>query len=159
VLGGLRVIVALVVDLLMALDRPRASLRGNAAWLAAAVPAVLIGAELGGIRGVAVGHVAAALAVAIPLFTWEARRAGVRLALFEHRPVRQFSGLLAGGLAGVLVVAAVAPDPLALTLGGLVTMAAYLPIALGASRARALLDLVRGRSTPAPAALADVATG
>ena len=45
----------LVVDMLMGMGLPRISLRGNAVWLLVAAPAMLLGAEVGGIRGVAVG--------------------------------------------------------------------------------------------------------
>jgi PST family polysaccharide transporter len=130
VLGGVRVVMNLVVDMLMGMGLPRISLRGNAIWLLVAAPAMLLGAEVGGIRGVAVAHVAAACAVAAPLFLVAARRAGVHIRVVGVRRAREVAGVVLGALLGIVTVHRVHPPLPALALGGLVTMLGYLPLAI-----------------------------
>ncbi|MPY95490.1 MAG: oligosaccharide flippase family protein [Acidimicrobiia bacterium] len=67
VLGGVRVFAGYLLDLLIALGRPAATFRAEMAWLLATAPALWFGAELGGIRGVAIGHVIVAVTVACPI--------------------------------------------------------------------------------------------
>jgi len=79
ILGGVRVAVGYVFDLLIGLGRSRLTLALKLAWLVALLPALVIGAEMGGIEGVGIAHAIVALAVASPLFMLGARAVGVRL--------------------------------------------------------------------------------
>lgn len=143
-LGGTRVFMGYLLDLMIALQRPASTLRAEAVWLAAVAPALWIGAELGGIRGVAIGHVIVALGVACPLFLHQAHRAGVRLGGFARQLVRPALGAAVGGAAG-LFVAQLDTPLVALVASGIVVMALYVPIAVTRQQADLVLGVVRRR--------------
>lgn len=67
-LGGARVAIALVFDLLVGVGRSSSALRLKIIWCLALVPALEFGVRHGGVRGVAIAHAVVALAVALPLF-------------------------------------------------------------------------------------------
>ncbi|MGH9119356.1 MAG: lipopolysaccharide biosynthesis protein [Acidimicrobiales bacterium] len=77
VIGTVRVAVGLCYDVLLALGRSRSLLWLQAAWLASLVPAVAIGAHLGGIRGAAMAQVAVALVIVAPAYVVVLDRAGI----------------------------------------------------------------------------------
>jgi O-antigen/teichoic acid export membrane protein len=123
-LGALRILYELVYDYFVVLAKSRVVLMVQLAWLAALVPALVVGAHAGGLAGVASAHVAVAVVVVLPLYLRELRRVGI--------PLAQLAGqvavpLLAAALTGAIAVAAahlVRPEILALALAGLVTSAA-----------------------------------
>ena len=103
VLGAARVVTELAYDFLISAGAVRASFVLNLLWLASLVPALAVGAQLGGIEGVGAAHVAVALLVVLPAYGVVLRRCGVRLGSML-RPVRR---PLAGGAAMVAVALAV----------------------------------------------------
>lgn len=145
ILGGIRVAVALSIDLLMGVGRPRASLKVNLLWLVVGAPALWAGATWDGIRGVAIGHVAAAALVALPLCIFETHRADVQLGLVSPLRIRQGLGLVAGALAGSWVISRIGLPLGALVIGGPATLAAYLALGLPPRDAQAVLATVRRR--------------
>ncbi|MGQ0839390.1 lipopolysaccharide biosynthesis protein [Actinokineospora sp.] len=127
-LGLLRILLFIGYDLLVALDGNRMLVALQALWLAAMLPALLVGTRVDGIRGAAVAQVAVALLVVVPAFAWAIHRRGIRLRLSMlacRRP-------LVGGLlivATALVVRHYIENSLAqLLIGGLVAVAVYLPV-------------------------------
>ena len=97
VLGGLRVLMDLVFDLLAADGRSSANLRIRLVWLAVLAPALLIGADAEGLRGVGVGHMCAA-ALTMPILLLAGRRSGVEIKALGRHIVRPVVGaLLAAG--------------------------------------------------------------
>lgn len=88
ILGGARVVTALVFDLLVGTGHSRQSLLLSLVWAAALVPALLAGVRLDGMRGVAIAHVIVALLVAIPVSLNATRRLGVNLRTIGRELVR-----------------------------------------------------------------------
>jgi PST family polysaccharide transporter len=90
-----RVLVGFVFDYLAGLGRARTSLLLQVCWLTALLPALVIGAHLGGIRGAAIAHVIVATLVALPLFVATLYRARIDLPAIGRRLVRPALGVLA----------------------------------------------------------------
>jgi PST family polysaccharide transporter len=127
-LGAARVAYDLVWDLLVALGRSRLTLGINVVWLTLLAPALVAGAALGGITGVAAAHATVAVALIGPLYLVALTRATM--------PVRALSGHLLRPLAAAGAVVAVAvlttalvdrPLP-TLVIGGTVAGAASLAL-------------------------------
>jgi O-antigen/teichoic acid export membrane protein len=77
VLGLMRVAFVLINGCIAAADK-RSTLMGiQGLWLAALIPALLVGVRLGGITGVAAGHVLVAAAIVVPASLWTLSRAGI----------------------------------------------------------------------------------
>jgi PST family polysaccharide transporter len=145
VLGLFRVAFHYVTDLLMAAGRGKSSLRLQAIWLAAVVPALAIGAHLDGIRGAGIAHVVVAVVIMLPLFVVAVRWLGIGLADLGttlRRPLA--AGLVAAALA---LVARSIPggsgtrsELIRLVFVGALAVAGYAlviaPLALGLLRAR-----------------------
>ncbi|MGH3851998.1 MAG: oligosaccharide flippase family protein [Pseudonocardiaceae bacterium] len=135
VLTVVRLLTSFATDILVSAGATRATFWLNLGWVIALVPTLIIGTQLGGIRGTAIAHAIVAVLVAAPLAIWILRRARVRLAPIGPALVRP---LLAAGFATAtcLAVAAVAPpSPFAQlatagTAGLLVYVATALPLAV-----------------------------
>jgi PST family polysaccharide transporter len=98
VLAASRVAFELAYDVLVARARSRAVFIAQGLWLATLAPALVVGAHVDGIRGVAVGHALVAVAVVTPVFVAALARAGVtsRAALrYTARPALATAGLVA----------------------------------------------------------------
>jgi PST family polysaccharide transporter len=100
VLMVVRMLTSFALDILNGQGATRSTVWMNLGHAAAMVPAVIVGTNLDGIRGAAIGQAAAAVLVALPLAMLAVHRAGVRLA-----PVLPALGRPA---VGALVSAAVA---------------------------------------------------
>jgi O-antigen/teichoic acid export membrane protein len=125
VLGAGRVATQLAYDFLVSAGESGAALRLNLAWLVALVPALIAGAQLGGIEGVGAAHMAILVLVVVPTHLVVLNRLGVT-------PVSIFGPIarpLAGGAAMVAVSLAVqAPldsDLERLLIAGPVALAFY----------------------------------
>lgn len=103
ILGGVRVAVGYVFDLLIGVGRSRLTLVLKLAWLVALLPALMIGAEMNGIRGVGIAHAIVAVVVASPLFLFGARAVGVRLGPLGRDLARPVLGALAAALLGIML--------------------------------------------------------
>ncbi|MFF4413268.1 oligosaccharide flippase family protein [Streptosporangium sp. NPDC001559] len=79
VLMVVRMMTALVVDILAAMGATKATMWLNLGWAVALIPSLILGAQLDGIRGAAIAHAVVALVVAVPLSVLTMRRAGVVL--------------------------------------------------------------------------------
>jgi O-antigen/teichoic acid export membrane protein len=101
VLGGLRVLLDLGYDVLVALGSTRLLLVVQIVWLAALVVALPLGAAAGDIVGVGVGHVIVAAAVTGTAYLAALRRAGVPL-----RPV--LAAFVGPGIAGAVTAGVLA---------------------------------------------------
>ncbi len=127
IFGAVRVAFDLVASFLLARGAARTTLGVQVLWFAALVPAVLWGTRVGGIAGAAWAHVAVALLCITPAYLLALGRAGVDLRLVgaalwppvaamapaivaAHFAMEMFGGsftsLMAGGVVGVLVYAA-----------------------------------------------------
>ncbi|MEV4094732.1 oligosaccharide flippase family protein [Streptosporangium saharense] len=144
ILMVVRMLTALVVDILAAMGSTKATMWLNLGWAVALIPSLIVGANIGGIRGAAIGHAAVALVVALPLAVLTMHRAGVVLAPILSALVRPVIGgvlcaavtlaltyfvdgipfvhLAVAGGAGLLVyVLVVVPQAVLRQLGGRVT--------------------------------------
>ncbi|MEV4108171.1 oligosaccharide flippase family protein [Nonomuraea sp. NPDC049695] len=98
-----RMLLSLALDILSAQGDTRATVWMNLAYGAALIPALIAGTHLEGIRGAAVGQVAASLLVALPVAAYFLHRAGVRLAPVLPTLVRPLlAGLAAAGVTAVV---------------------------------------------------------
>jgi PST family polysaccharide transporter len=159
-LGGARVAMGFVIDLLLAHRRTDLTLRAELLWLVAAVPALWVGAEVDGIRGVAIGHVLAALAVAAPAFLYEAHRLGAPLRPVARDFVRPLLGIAVGclvawamlGLFGIPLVQLVVVGPVIAIVYALVAVPRSQLAALAERARRSVLGVLPLRRRLPPAA-------
>jgi PST family polysaccharide transporter len=128
VLGLARVVYFIGYDALVAVGRSRALVMLQLGWLGLLIPALVVGARSGGIRGVSVGHVVVAVLAAIPALFYILSRHGVR----PVAVLRTFAWPLLGGAAivtaSVMVQAEVQRAMHQLIVGGLVSILVYSPV-------------------------------
>jgi PST family polysaccharide transporter len=125
ILGGARVAIALVFDLLVGVGRSASALRLKILWCVALIPALEIGVRNGGIRGVAIAHAVVVLGVALPSFLAATRGLRIDLAGIARDLLRPAVG---GALAAAATVLAIEPftSPLLqLLVGGAVLVITY----------------------------------
>lgn len=99
VLGVVRMLTMLAVDILTGAGATRAALWLNLGWAILLVPALLVGTHQDGIRGAAIAHAIVAVLVALPLALLALRRFGVQLQPILGTLVRP---MLAGTFATVV---------------------------------------------------------
>jgi PST family polysaccharide transporter len=147
-LSAVRVGLDLCYDYLVAVGKTRAVLSLQALWVVALVPGLIVGTNLGGIRGAAIAHLVVAFGLMAPAFAVTMHRAGLPL-----QPVGtalRLPVIAAAAMALVVVVVdqALPGDFQALLVGGVVGSIVYGSLVLRWWRGRAaitdLLSLVRG---------------
>jgi len=127
-LGAVRVITELIYDYLVAIGRSGANLLIQAVWFLALLPALTLGAQLGGIAGVGLGHVAVAVSIVLPACLVELRRSGVRLGSLAGAVIRPaVGGAVCAAIAGV-TLKVVSDDPVMVIAAAGISMSAYLAI-------------------------------
>jgi O-antigen/teichoic acid export membrane protein len=97
-LGAVRVATELVYDFLVAVGRTRANFFIQTAWVLALLPALILGAQFGGVMGVGLGHAAVAVFVIIPACLLAVRQSGIRIGGIARGVIRPAMG---GALAAV----------------------------------------------------------
>jgi O-antigen/teichoic acid export membrane protein len=128
VLAVTRVLGELAYDFLVALGRSGSNLGVQAVWLAALVPALLIGVRAGGIEGVAIGHAVVSAVVVIPAYAIVLRRAGVSPRAIAARLSRPLAGGLLAAAAGVAVLTLVPGRFAQLAVGGALVALVYVAV-------------------------------
>ena len=98
VLGLMRVAYGLVYACMAAAGQRHKLMWVQALWLGALIPALLVGARIGGITGVGVGHVVVAAGLVGPAFLWCLSRIGITTRSVARACLRPFIG-------GLLMVA------------------------------------------------------
>lgn len=152
VLGGARVAFDLFYDYLVAVGRSRAVLWVQGLWLAALVPALVLGAHFGGIAGVGLAHAAVAVLVVGPAFAVALRRSGVAPLGLLRSLARPAGAAAAAAPAALVVAGAVRSDWLKLVAGTTASFAVYVPLAVPLnSVVRATRHWHRSRRRPAEA--------
>ncbi|NUT21817.1 MAG: oligosaccharide flippase family protein [Hamadaea sp.] len=145
ILMVVRMLTGIAMDVLMSTGATRWTLLINVGWTAALLPALWLGTQLDGGRGVAVAEAAVGVAVAIPLTVMALRRAGVRLDPIPRSLVRPlFAGLLCAAV--TLAIAAVTSGNAyaQLAVSGTAGMAVYVVAAVPRSQMRTWLTAIRG---------------
>jgi PST family polysaccharide transporter len=144
-LGLLRIVYELCYDFLVAAGRRRTLMAVQAWWLAALIPALIIGARLDGITGVGVGHAVVAGILVAPAFLAALHSAGVsatKVLWVCARPV-------AGGAVVVAVALTVhrfaGDSDLGLAAACLLALLAYVPVVVPLSRLSGAREALRGR--------------
>lgn len=140
-LGAVRVFFELSYDYFVVLARPRVVVIVQLAWLVCMIPALIVGAKLAGIRGVALAGVAVAAGVVLPWYLIELSRVGVRFRALAGRLWLPLAVGLLVGLAAAAAAAFIRNDFLADLLGG---MAALGAIGLLGLKMRPVIAELRG---------------
>jgi O-antigen/teichoic acid export membrane protein len=138
VLGMARVIIDFFYDLFAGIGKSRMLMALQGLWLVTLIPALVVGAELGDITGVAIGQVVVAWGLMVPAYVLFARPVGIPalgVVRAASRPV--VSGCLSA-LAGVGVVFALGTGIAGLLAGGVAVVLVFL---VTAARPRDLLSL------------------
>ena len=159
ILGLLRIIFELCYDFLVAAGRSRALLTVQALWLAALIPALIIGAHDNGISGVGLGHVIVATGIIAPAYLLTLRAVGIRplrILAVTWRPI------LGGAVVAAVAIAVnhvAGNSDVAIAGAGLTALVAYVPVAVPASAMQQvwlrLSSRLQRRSQAAPPIVAD----
>jgi PST family polysaccharide transporter len=108
-----------MTDVLVAVGRGRTAFRLQAVWLVVLVPALTIGAHLGGIVGAGWAHILTAALVVVPLHLRAIRPLGIRFRALARATARPAAATVGAGIvAAVVVLALVQPDPVILLAAG-----------------------------------------
>jgi PST family polysaccharide transporter len=128
IVGAARVFIELGYDFLVARGHSRTTMVLQGGWLVGLLPALLVGAHLGGIGGAAAGHAIVSAGVVLPAFAIAVIRTGVPARALLGSLVRPAVGTVL--LAGVVLAvrALTTPSWTQLILAGVVGLAAYLPV-------------------------------
>ncbi|GAA1945703.1 lipopolysaccharide biosynthesis protein [Amycolatopsis minnesotensis] len=130
VLGAVRVALELAYDFLASAGKARAILWIHLLWFGSLVPVLAIGAHLGGIRGVAAGHIVVALLLVAPAYLIALRPFGIRVRALGAALVRPAVGGVLMALAGVGAQGLFDTDVWRLVVGGLAAVAVYAVVVL-----------------------------
>lgn len=138
--AAVRIVFELSYDFLAVKRRSATLLVIQGVWLVALLPALTIGAAIGGIGGVAAAQFVVAGVVLVAGYGWALARAGVHVGALVRVSGVPLLGGIAAGVAGVVLAHAIAPDVLAALAAGVVALAV---IAVVAWLSRAHLALLR----------------
>jgi O-antigen/teichoic acid export membrane protein len=140
-LGMMRVAYGLINDCLATTKR-NTLMAVQALWLAALVPALLIGARRGGITGVSFGHVVVAAGLVGPAFLWALSRSGITVRSIFRACLRPILGGVLMAAVSLAVIHFAGKGLLGLMAAMAAATAVYLPIVYPMRR------LFRGGLTP-----------
>lgn len=149
-LAGARISLGFIFDLLVGAGRSRTTLALQTFWIVTLVPALAIGAHLGGIRGVGIAHAVVAVVVVAPLFVRAIGRFGVDLVDLAHRLARPVAGAALALATGLLVLPEVHHTLARLVLAGPAMMIAYGAVAVPRDLLAQVLVNLRSRRAPPP---------
>jgi O-antigen/teichoic acid export membrane protein len=144
VLGLVRVLTELLYDYLVAAGRSRSTLVLQGLWTGLLVVSLPIGASIGGIGGIALGHALIGLLVILPAYGAAVVRLGTPARLLVAPLARPLAGTAAIAAAVLAVRAVAAPGFGQLALAGIAALAVYLPFVAP------LRHLLREPISPAP---------
>ncbi len=153
-LAALTIFFQLVYDYFVVLARTRVVFTIQLGWLLALLPALIAGARLGGIVGIAMAEAAVAGGVILPWYLYELRGAGIRRRVLGSRLWLPLTGAAAAGLAAVGATRMFPSDLAALAVSGVTGLAV---VGLLVFRMRAgLIRLWQGRGEVAVQAASKV---
>jgi O-antigen/teichoic acid export membrane protein len=128
ILGAVRVASELGYDYLVALGHARRTMWLEAAWFAALVVCLPIGAHLDGIRGVGAAHAAVAVCIVLPAFVWAVRATGVPAMVLGRAVLRPVIGCALLVIVVLEVRWHTTPSFDRLLIGGILGLAVYVPV-------------------------------
>ena len=140
-----RLMTALALDVQTSLGKTRTTVLVNAIWVAALIPALYVGARLGGITGAAAGHAIIAVTVAVPLVVGALHRSGVTFGPIVPALVRALVGGVVAAAVMLLVARVVGESPvLEVLVAGTAGVLAYAVVVVpGQLRRKAIARLRR----------------
>ena len=124
-LGIVRVATELTYDLIIAIGRPRAVFRLQLLWVIALIPALALGARIGGIGGVAAAHLLVGLLIVLPAFGHELRHVEIRLGDIARALARPAVAALVAAVTSIVVMTIVDTSLLQLVAAGAAGLIAY----------------------------------
>jgi O-antigen/teichoic acid export membrane protein len=130
IVGGVRVGMELVFDLIAADGRSRENLVFRSIWLVVLVPALIVGARLDGLRGVGTAHLVVTLAVVFPLLLRSLARSGVPVRAAAQHLVRPVVATVAAVIAMSALLPLLSGDLTRLLVVGGVGTGVYALVAL-----------------------------
>lgn len=125
VLALLRVIMELAADFLVALSRVRGLVAIRILWVVLLIPVLAAGAEINGIRGVAIGHLLVAGGLILPMFLLSIRSVGIPLFAWAKAFLPGAGLALVLAVASVLLVATIPNEVAQLLAGTVLVVATY----------------------------------
>jgi O-antigen/teichoic acid export membrane protein len=140
VLAALTIFFQLAYSYFVVLARTRVVFTVQFGWLVALLPALIVGARLDGILGVAVGETVVAGCVILPWYLQELRRAGIPRRVLGSHLWLPLAGAAVAGLAAVGAARLLPDDLAALAVSGMVGLAI---VGLLVFRMRAALTRLR----------------
>ncbi len=128
VLAAMRVTTIITTEVLVAIGRGRTVLGLQSLWLAVLIPTLIIGAHLGGIAGVGLGHVIVAGAIVLPTFAWALHRNSFSLRLIGRAVARPAAGAFCVVVVATVIAHLSLPDIVRLSLAVPLGLAVYLTV-------------------------------
>jgi O-antigen/teichoic acid export membrane protein len=146
ILMVVRMLTGITMDILMSTGATRWTVLINSGWTAVLIPALWLGAQVDGGRGVAIAQAAVGVFVAIPLAVVALERVGVRLSPITRQLARPLFGGALGGAAALLARGVLGPNAIVqLLVAGTVGLGVYLAIAVSRTELRAWIAAIRPR--------------
>lgn len=143
VLGVIRVTLDFCYDYLIAHGASRAVLLSQAAWLAALIPAIRIGAQIGGLTGVGIAHVVVGLCIALPAFFLALNTTGIQPKKVFHAVRLPAAATLCAVGVGAASIATIESKS-SWKFGAIpIAIVAYLIVAVQPAEARLIARLLR----------------
>jgi O-antigen/teichoic acid export membrane protein len=121
-LTALRVLFEFVYDYFVVLARSRVVFTVQLVWLIVLIPALVVGAKLGGTAGVAMAEVAVAALLVLPWYLFELSRVGIPMSLLSRNMWFPLIGALGVGLLALRVGELIHNSFAALVVIGLVAL-------------------------------------
>lgn len=118
-------------ELLVAQGRTRLPVVANLCWLAALVPALVVGTRLAGIGGAAAAQALVGCLVALPVMSVAMRRAEIDLGGLARSLARPLAGAVLAAGAGAAAARLVSPTGFGSALGSLLVGAAFVVVVYG----------------------------
>jgi PST family polysaccharide transporter len=144
ILMVVRMLTGIAMDIFMSTGATRWALLINGGWLAVLIPALWVGAEVDGGRGVAIAQAAVGLFVAVPLAVFALQRIGVRLSPVARQLARPMLAGALGGAAALLARSVLGSNALVqLLVAGTVGLTVYLIVAVSRTELRTWLAALR----------------
>jgi O-antigen/teichoic acid export membrane protein len=147
-LAGLRIFFELVYDFFVVLARSRVVLTVQVVWLVVLIPALIVGARVDGVFGVALAGVAVAAGVILPWYLAELNSVGIRPLALGAKVWLPLAGAAAAALAAAGARRIAPNDLTACLIAGFATV---LIIGLLAYRMRSVLAQIRRPAAEAAA--------
>jgi O-antigen/teichoic acid export membrane protein len=148
--AALRIAFELAYDFLAVRRRSTTLMVIQTIWVLALVPALVVGAQLGGIAGVALAQLVVAAVVLVGAYAWALARADVRIGALARTALVPVAAGVVAGVAAYALAQTVRPDILAALAGGVVGLALIAgAAALSRAAIRVLRPAVRESEVPA----------